>query len=44
MVALSWFVHHTRFGSANQALASDRDAARPIGINVNCGYRIFSAD
>jgi branched-chain amino acid transport system permease protein len=32
---LYWFVQHTRFGTAIRATASDHDAARLMGINVN---------
>ncbi len=35
MALLYWFVHHTRFGTAVRATASDQDAARLMGINVN---------
>ncbi|MGA8009058.1 MAG: branched-chain amino acid ABC transporter permease [Thiomonas sp.] len=35
MALLYWFVHHTRFGTAMRASASDQDAARLMGINVN---------
>lgn len=35
MGLLYWFVHHTRFGTAMRASASDQDAARLMGINVN---------
>ncbi len=35
MALLYWFVHHTRFGAAMRATASDQDAARLMGINVN---------
>lgn len=35
MVALYFFVHHTRFGTAIRAAAIDQDAARLMGINVN---------
>ena len=35
MAALHGFVHHTRFGAAMRAAASDQDAARLMGINVN---------
>ncbi len=35
MGVLYWFVHHTRFGTAMRATASDQDAAKLMGINVN---------
>lgn len=35
MVALYFFVHHTRLGTAIRAAAIDQDAARLMGINVN---------
>lgn len=35
MALLYWFVHHTRYGTAMRATASDQDAARLMGINVN---------
>lgn len=35
MAVLYWFVHHTRYGTAMRATASDQDAARLMGINVN---------
>ncbi|WP_449370487.1 branched-chain amino acid ABC transporter permease [Thiomonas sp.] len=35
MALLYWFVHHTRYGTAIRATASDQDAARLMGINVN---------
>ncbi|MBN2691730.1 MAG: branched-chain amino acid ABC transporter permease [Burkholderiaceae bacterium] len=35
MALLYWFVHHTRFGTGMRASASDQDAARLMGINVN---------
>jgi len=35
MVALYFFVHHTRVGTAIRASAIDQDAARLMGINVN---------
>ena len=35
MAVLYWFVHHTRYGTAMRAAASDQDAARLMGINVN---------
>ena len=35
MGVLYWFVHHTRYGTAMRAAASDQDAARLMGINVN---------
>ena len=35
MALLYWFVHHTRYGTAMRASASDQDAARLMGINVN---------
>lgn len=35
MAFLYGFVHHTRFGAAMRAAASDQDAARLMGINVN---------
>lgn len=35
MALLYWFVHHTRFGTAMRATASDQDAAKLMGINVN---------
>ncbi|NNM65999.1 MAG: branched-chain amino acid ABC transporter permease [Burkholderiales bacterium] len=35
MTVLYWFVHHTRYGTAMRAAASDQDAARLMGINVN---------
>ncbi|MDR2992080.1 MAG: branched-chain amino acid ABC transporter permease, partial [Burkholderiaceae bacterium] len=35
MVALYFFVHHTRLGTAIRATAIDQDAARLMGINVN---------
>lgn len=35
MGGLYWFVHHTRFGAAMRAAASDQDAARLMGIDVN---------
>lgn len=35
MIALYFFVHHTRLGTAIRAAAIDQDAARLMGINVN---------
>jgi branched-chain amino acid transport system permease protein len=35
MMALYFFVHHTRLGTAIRAAAIDQDAARLMGINVN---------
>ena len=35
MALLYWFVHHTRYGTAMRATASDQDAARLMGVNVN---------
>lgn len=35
MLALYFFVHHTRLGTAIRAAAIDQDAARLMGINVN---------
>lgn len=35
MLALYFFVHHTRLGTAIRATAIDQDAARLMGINVN---------
>ena len=35
MAILYGFVHHTRFGAAMRAAASDQDAARLMGIDVN---------
>lgn len=35
MAGLYGFVHHTRFGTAMRAAASDQDAARLMGISVN---------
>lgn len=35
MALLYGFVHHTRYGTAMRAAASDQDAARLMGINVN---------
>ena len=35
MVALMWFVKHTKPGQAMRAVSEDRDAATLMGINVN---------
>lgn len=35
MAALTWFINHTKIGTAMQAVSEDRGAAQLMGVNVN---------
>src|SRR5699024_1075181 len=43
MVGLTYFVQKTKPGRATQAVSEDRDAAQPLGVNVNGTISLTSA-
>ena len=43
MIGLTWFINHTKQGTAMQAVSEDRGAAQLMGVNVNSAISITFA-